>query len=64
MNLQNERAKKLKNKISCLKIQKKIQFHKYAKNKIGLNKKVDFVPAFYALHKLPSKNNFFKEIKK
>jgi ubiquinone/menaquinone biosynthesis C-methylase UbiE len=61
-DIQQEMLDKLKNKISRLEIEKRIKIHKCEKNKIGLNKKFDFVLAFYVAHEVENKDRFFNEL--
>jgi len=53
----------IRKKIKGKKIEKIIQLHKCEINKIKVNKKIDFILAFYVVHEIPNKQNFFKKVK-
>ncbi len=62
-DLQEGMLQKLKEKIQGTELEERIKLHKSEKNKIGLSEDVDFVLAFYMLHEIPNRDEFFKEIK-
>jgi len=61
-DLQEKMLEKVRKKITGKNIERKITLHKCGKDKIGLDKKVDFVNAFYMVHEVPDADNFLKEI--
>lgn len=62
-DIQEEMLKKLKDKLEYLSVKPRIKLHKCEKDKINLNKKVDFVLAFYVVHEVKDQDRFLKEIK-
>jgi ubiquinone/menaquinone biosynthesis C-methylase UbiE len=62
-DLQEGMLQKLKDKIKGTKIESRIKLHKCTESGIGVSENVDFVLAFYMVHEVPNKENFFKEIK-
>jgi len=62
-DLQEEMLNKLREKIEGTELEKRIIMHRCEKNKIGVSDGVDFVLAFYVVHEIPNKENFFAEIK-
>ena len=63
VDLQDGMLQKLKRKINNTSLKNIIYLHKCRENKIGLNKKVDFILIFYMLHEVPDQLGFLNEIK-
>jgi len=53
----------LKDKIKGTEIENRITPHKCEQDKLGVTDKADFILAFYMVHEVPDKGNFFREIK-
>lgn len=61
-DLQEEMLEKLAHKIQGKEVQNIITLHKCEENKIGVLEKVDFALAFYMVHEVPDRKNFFEEL--
>ena len=61
-DLQEGMLQKLRDKIRETEIEKRITLHSTEENKIGLSEKVDFALAFYVVHEIPNRVDFFKEL--
>ena len=62
-DMQEGMLQKLWHKIQGTEFEQRIKLHKAEQNKIGVTEKVDFVLAFFMVHEVPDKENFFKELK-
>ncbi len=62
-DLQKGMLQKLYSKIKGTELEDRIKLHKSEQDKIGIAEKVDFILAFYMVHEVPDKDNFFKELK-
>lgn len=62
-DLQDGMLQKLKNKIKGTELESRIKLVKCDKSSINVSEKVDFILAFYVVHEIPDKNNFFMELK-
>ena len=62
-DLQEGMLHKLQKKIGGTKLEERIKLHKTEQGKIGITEKVDFILAFFMVHEVPDKENFFKELK-
>lgn len=62
-DLQQEMLNILKNNVSKTKFEKNIKLIKCEENQINVNEKIDFLLAFYVLHEVKNKKNFFKQAK-
>lgn len=62
-DLQEGMLQKLRSKIKGTELEDRIKLHKSEQDKIGVIEKVDFILAFYMVHEVPDKDNFFKELK-
>jgi len=61
-DLQDGMLRKLSNKIQGTELEERIILHKCEKDRIGIEKQVDFILAFYMVHEVLHQNMFFKEI--
>ena len=61
-DLQEGMLQKLRDKIQGTELEERITLHKSEENRIGVSEKVDFVLAFYMVHEVPSREEFFNEI--
>lgn len=61
-DLQEGMLQKLRDKIQGTELEERITLHKCEVDKIGVSEAVDFVLAFYMVHEVPDKEDFFKEI--
>ena len=61
-DLQEGMLLKLRDKIQGTELGERITLHKCEENKIGLSENVDFALAFYVVHEIPNKGEFFKEL--
>ena len=43
-------------------LRSRIHLHQCAKDRIGINEKVDFALAFYMVHEVPNEQDFFEEV--
>ena len=62
-DLQEGMLQKVSAKIRGTELESRITLHQSQTDKIGLSEFVDFVLAFYMVHEVPSKENFFTEIR-
>jgi ubiquinone/menaquinone biosynthesis C-methylase UbiE len=62
-DLQEGMLEKLRIKVQGTELERRITRHKCEKNKIGVSEHVDFILAFYMVHEVPNKQDFFNEIK-
>jgi ubiquinone/menaquinone biosynthesis C-methylase UbiE len=62
-DLQDGMLQKLRNKIQGTSLEKVIQLIKCEEDKIVIPEKVDFILAFYMVHEVPDKGNFFTTLK-
>jgi ubiquinone/menaquinone biosynthesis C-methylase UbiE len=62
-DLQEGMLQKLRDKIHGTELEKRIKLHKCEEKKIGLSEKVDFILAFYMVHEITNKIEFFNELK-
>lgn len=62
-DLQEGMLQKVQQKIKGTELENRIKFHKCDKDKLGVTEKVDFILAFYMVHEVSNKDDFFKEIK-
>jgi ubiquinone/menaquinone biosynthesis C-methylase UbiE len=62
-DLQEGMLRKLEEKIAGTTMEKIIELHKCESDKIGVLSKADLILAFYMIHEVPDKVNFFKEVK-
>jgi ubiquinone/menaquinone biosynthesis C-methylase UbiE len=60
-DLQDGMLDRLKSKIKGQEIGERIVLHKSSEDKIGIEEKVDLVIAFYVVHELTDRENFFTE---
>jgi ubiquinone/menaquinone biosynthesis C-methylase UbiE len=63
VDLQQGMLQKLQQKIKGTELEERITLHKCEQDKIGVLEKADFILAFYMVHEIPNKDNFFKELK-
>jgi len=61
-DLQEGMLQKLKDKIKGTGLEKRITLHKCQKDRIDVSENVDFVLAFYMVHEVQNKEEFFIEI--
>ncbi len=61
-DVQEGMLEKLKHKIEGTELADRIQLHKSEKTRIRLSEPVDFVLAFYVVHEIPNKLDFFSEL--
>ena len=61
-DVQEGMLKKLGDKIKGTELKERIRPNKCEENKIGLSEKVDFILAFYMVHEILDKKEFFNEI--
>jgi ubiquinone/menaquinone biosynthesis C-methylase UbiE len=61
-DLQEGMLQKLKDKIQGTELEQRVTLHKCEENKLGVSEKVDFILAFYMVHEIPDKKEFFREI--
>ncbi|MEA3225894.1 MAG: class I SAM-dependent methyltransferase [Planctomycetota bacterium] len=62
-DLQEGMLEKLRDKIRGTVLEDCITLHKCSENGIGVSGEVDFVLAFYMVHEIPTKEEFFREIR-
>jgi len=62
-DLQEAMLKKVESKIEKTELKKIIKIHKCEEGRIALTRKVDFILAFYMVHEVPYKIEFFNELK-
>ncbi len=62
-DLQQGMLDKLESKIKGTPLEPKISLIKCSKNAWDISGKFDFILAFYMIHEVPDKNNFFKSVK-
>jgi ubiquinone/menaquinone biosynthesis C-methylase UbiE len=62
-DLQEGMLQKPKTKIQGTELNERIILYKSGENTTGLSEHVDFILAFYMVHKIPNLERFFKEIK-
>ena len=62
VDLQEGMLKLLKTKIQGTEIEKRIRLHKCEERTIDISEKVDFALAFYMVHEVPDRKNFFKKM--
>lgn len=62
VDLQDAMLQKVRGKIQGTEFEQRIMLHKCETNKIGVSRKVDFVLAFYVVHEVSDKEEFFGEI--
>jgi ubiquinone/menaquinone biosynthesis C-methylase UbiE len=62
-DLQEGMLQKLQQKIRGTELENRIKLHKTDQNKIGVTEKIDFILAFFMVHEIPDKENFFRELK-
>jgi len=62
-DLQEGMLEKLRAKIQGTELEQRITLHKCPENSIGVSGNVDFVLAFYMVHEVPNKQEFFSEIR-
>lgn len=61
-DLQQGMLQKVRDKISGTEFESRVILHKSGADKIGLSQQVDFALAFYMVHEVPDKAEFFKEV--
>ncbi len=61
-DLQEGMLQKVRNKIRRTELEERVTLHQCSVNKIGVSERVDFVLAFYMVHEVPNKKEFFAEI--
>lgn len=61
VDLQQGMLELLKNKIAQISAANNVVLHKCTENSIGVPDKLDFILAFYMVHEIKDKDNFFKE---
>jgi ubiquinone/menaquinone biosynthesis C-methylase UbiE len=61
-DLQEGMLEKLRDKIQGTDIEKRVILHKCQKNAIGVSEKVDFVLAFYMVHEVSNRGEFFNQV--
>ena len=61
-DLQEGMLQKLRDKIQGTELQDRITLHKNQQEEIGISQNVDFVLAFYMVHEVPEKGQFFREL--
>jgi len=62
VDLQDEMLQKVRDKIQGTEFEQYIILHKCETNRIGVSRTVDFVLAFYMVHEVTDKEEFFGEI--
>jgi ubiquinone/menaquinone biosynthesis C-methylase UbiE len=62
VDLQDGMLQKLRDKIQGTEYEERVTLHKCEENKIGVSEEVDFVLAFYMLHEVPNKEEYFNEM--
>ncbi|HUS87102.1 MAG TPA: class I SAM-dependent methyltransferase [Bacteroidales bacterium] len=62
-DLQEGMLEKVNNKIKDTELEQRIGLHRCKVDEIGIEKKVDFILAFYMVHEVPDKERLFKELK-
>ena len=62
-DLQEGMLQKVSAKIRGTELESRITLHQCQTDKIGLSEIIDFVLAFYMVHEVPSRDNFFTEIR-
>jgi ubiquinone/menaquinone biosynthesis C-methylase UbiE len=63
VDLQLEMLDRARRNVAKAGLLPRIQFHQSAKDKIGLDKPVDFALAFWMLHEVPDKPAFLSEVR-
>jgi ubiquinone/menaquinone biosynthesis C-methylase UbiE len=62
-DLQEGMLQKLREKIEGTEVQSRIKLHKSEADVIGVSEKVDFALAFYMVHEVPNRRDFFREVR-
>ena len=63
VDLQEGMLRKLRAKIQGTELDERITLHKSEENRMGVSEEVDFALAFYVLHEIPNRKEFFEELK-
>ena len=63
VDLQEGMLRAVQNKIRGTVLEERVIPHQCGEDKIGVTEKVDFILAFYVVHEIPHKAEFFQEIK-
>ncbi|MFQ3549720.1 MAG: class I SAM-dependent methyltransferase [Armatimonadota bacterium] len=53
----------LKTRVNLVGFEDRVEYHQCDTGKIGINEKVDFILAFYVVHEVDNKDDFFAEAK-
>jgi ubiquinone/menaquinone biosynthesis C-methylase UbiE len=62
-DLQEGMLEKLRNKIQGTELEQRIILHKCPENGTGISDNVDFALAFYVVHEVPNREEFFDEVR-
>jgi len=62
VDLQEKMIAHVKRKAAKHGVNNRMDFHQCAADRIGLQRKADFILAYYMVHETPSIENFFKEV--
>ncbi len=62
IDLQEKMLEKVREKIKGTELEERIKLVKCDENKLNVSEKADFILAFYMVHEVPDKDNYFKQI--
>ena len=62
VDMQKAMLDKVKSKIMGTRLQEKIELHLCQQNSLAIDREIDFALAFYVIHEILNKENFFAEV--